>query len=120
MTSPGRRLAAAIAERDRVGLRDLVAPDLDFMGLTPRKLWTAEDPDGLDHVVFDNWFEEQDRVTGLVSVEEDRVADTERVGYRLDLETPNGSYVVEQQAYYRTEGDRISYLRVVCSGFRER
>ncbi len=90
------------------------------MGLTPRKLWTANDPDGVDDVVFGHWFEEQDRVAGVVAVEEDRVADTARVGYRLDLETPDGSYVVEQQAYYRTEGDRISYLRVVCSGFRER
>ena len=42
------------------------------------------------------------------------------VGYRLDLACPSGPYVVEQQAYYRTEGERISYLRIRCSGFRPR
>jgi hypothetical protein len=26
--------------------------------------------------------------------------------------------VVEQQAYYATEGGRIAWMRVLCSGFR--
>lgn len=120
MPSPGRRLAAAIAERDRTAFRALLTDDVDFLGLTPRRLWSAEDPDGVDDAVFGSWFEEQDRVTSLVSVEEGQVADTSRVGYRLDLETPDGSFVVEQQAYYRAEGERITYLRIVCSGFRPR
>ena len=32
--------------------------------------------------------------------------------------TPDGPHAVAQQAYYRVDGDRISYLRVMCSGFR--
>jgi hypothetical protein len=27
-------------------------------------------------------------------------------------------YLVEQQAYYRTDGPRIAWMRVLCSGFR--
>jgi hypothetical protein len=46
------------------------------------------------------------------------VADTRRLGYRFDLELPGGPYVVEQQAYYRTDDRGISYLRILCSGFR--
>ena len=31
---------------------------------------------------------------------------------------PQGPHAVEQQAYYRAAGDRISFLRVMCSGYR--
>ena len=47
------------------------------------------------------------------------VADTSHVSYRFDLATPGGSYVAEQQAYYRGT-DVIEHLRVMCSGFRPR
>jgi len=29
-----------------------------------------------------------------------------------------GEYLVEQQAYYDTEGDQISWMRVLCAGYR--
>ena len=40
------------------------------------------------------------------------------MGYRFAITNPDGRHTVEQQAYYRTDGDRISYLRIVCSGYR--
>lgn len=120
MTSPGRRFVDAIAARDHDTMTAVLAADVDFKGLTPRRLWEAASPGGVVDAVLGHWFEDQDRITAVTGVEEDSVADTARIGYGFELELPDGPYVVEQQAYYRTDGDRISYLRVVCSGFRPR
>jgi hypothetical protein len=49
----------------------------------------------------------------------DDVADTHAVGYRFTVRNTDGTYLVEQHAYYRCDVDgRIDYLRVLCSGFR--
>ena len=121
MTEVGRRFAEAIAGRNEDALRALLADDVDFRGLTPRRFWEATSPDEVTEVVFGNWFEEQDRIDAVTVLDEgDDVGDTHRVAYRFDLTTPDGPRVVEQQAYYRDRDDRLVYVRVVCSGFRPR
>jgi hypothetical protein len=120
MTSPGRRFAAAIAERDRGALLAALGDEVDFKALTPGRFWEAETASDVDGIVFGHWFEETDRVTSVVHVDEDRIGDTTRVGYRFDLECPDGPKIVEQQAYYRALDERIIHLRIVCSGFRAR
>jgi hypothetical protein len=54
----------------------------------------------------------------LISVETDTVADRERVGYRYRLRTPDGQFLVEQQAFLGEREGRIGWLRLVCSGSR--
>ena len=120
MTTLGNRFATTIAERDRAGLKALLGEDLDFKALTPGRFWEADSATEVDGIVFDHWFEETDRVTGVAHVDEGEVGDTQRVGYRFDLQCSDGPYVVEQQAYYRALDDRIVHLRIVCSGFRAR
>ena len=120
MGSPARSFVDAIVARDEDALRGTLAPGVDFKGLTPGRLWEADDPDGVLDVVFGHWFEEHDKVTGVADLTEGEVGDTSRIGYQLDLELPDGPYVVEQQAYYRTGPAGIDYLRIVCSGFRPR
>jgi hypothetical protein len=114
----GTRLAHAIAAKDETALRALLADDVDFKGLTPRRVWEGTGPDDVVEIVFGTWFDDSDTIDRLVSVEDgDDVADTARVSYRLDLTNAEGSYVAEQQAYYRGD-ETISHLRVMCSGFR--
>lgn len=120
MTTLGSRFAAAIAGRDRDALRSVLGEEMDFKGLTPGRFWEADNAADVDGIVFDHWFEETDRITGVTHVDEGEVGDTQRVGYGFDLECPDGPYVVEQQAYYRALDDRIVHLRIVCSGFRAR
>lgn len=120
MDSPARSFVDAIAARDEDALRGSLAPHVDFKGLTPRRLWEADSPDGVRDVVLGHWFEEHDRVTAVRDVTEGEVADTARIGYRFDLELPDGPYVVEQQAYFRSGPQGIDYLRIMCSGFRRR
>ena len=116
----GSRLARAIAAKDETALRALLADDVDFKGLTPGRLWEGTGPDDVVEVVFGSWFEPDDRVERVVDVAEgEDVADTSHVSYRLDLATPSGTYVAEQQAYYRGTGT-IEHLRIMCSGFRPR
>jgi hypothetical protein len=116
----GVRLARAIAAKDEVALRAVLADDVDFRGLTPGRTWAGTGPDADVETVFGSWFEPADEIERVVDVSErDDVADTSHVSYRFDLVTPSGSYVAEQQAYYRGT-DTIEHLRVMCSGFRPR
>jgi hypothetical protein len=121
MTSVGERFAAAVAIKDRDAVRGMLAPDVDFKGLTPGRFWEAADPDGVLSVLFDTWFADDDRIDALTAVENgDDVGDVQRIGYRFDLSTSGGPHTVEQQAYYRESAGQIVYMRVVCSGFRPR
>lgn len=115
----GQRFATAVADRDAEALRGLLAAKVDFKGLTPRRFWEAGSADEVLEIVFDNWFEEQDRVDEVLAVEDgEDVGDVRRVGYRFRVITPDGPHVVEQQAYYYEHENQMLYLRIVCSGFR--
>lgn len=46
------------------------------------------------------------------------VEDTHRVSYRFRVTNPSERYTVEQRAYYHARDGRLSYLRVLCSGYR--
>jgi hypothetical protein len=116
----GARLAHAIAAKDESALRALLADDVDFRGLTPGRTWEGTGPDEVVRTVLGSWFEPHDEIERVVDVSErDDVADTSHVSYRFDLRTSGGSFVAEQQAYYRG-GETIEHLRVMCSGFRPR
>ena len=114
-TELGAELARAVADKDAARLRALLADDVDFRGLTPRRVWDASGADEVVDVFFGHWFEDTDVIEEVVQVETDGFADRQRVGYRLRLRSDG----VEQQAYLAPDDDgRIAWLRVVCSGFR--
>jgi hypothetical protein len=119
MHSLGRRFAHALADKDVPLLTELLAEDVDFMGLTPKRSWEAEGRDGVLEILLGTWFEPHDEIDALLELNEnDAVEDTAHVGYRFALSTPDGPHTTEQQAYYRVADDQIAYLRVLCSGFR--
>lgn len=99
-------------------MRELLHPDVDFRGLTPSRSWEASGVDSVLDILFGSWVEEKDRVESLDAVEEDSVADRERVGYRCSVTNPDGRFVFEQQAYLTARDGKIDWMRVVCSGFR--
>ena len=118
MTSLGFRFAAAVASNDTAGVRALMSYDVDFKALTPGRLWEGASPDDLV-AALGQWFDADDHIDELEDVVEGApVADTRHVAYRLRVTNADGPHAVEQQAYYRAEGERISYLRVMCSGYR--
>ena len=120
MSTLGERFADAIIGHDAEALSALIADEVDFRGLTPKRSWEATDPPGVVDAVLGNWFEETDLIRSGMRAEAEPVSDTSHVSYRLEIDNEDGAHVVEQQAYYRAEDGRIVWMRVLCSGFRPR
>ncbi|HEX5512585.1 MAG TPA: hypothetical protein VFX41_12790 [Actinomycetales bacterium] len=115
------RLVQAIAEHDRAALQAVLTEDVDFRGLTPGRFWEAGSPVDVVTIVLDHWFEESDRIEEVTKLDHgEEVGDVKHVRYRFNVSNAGGPQVVEQQAYYRLTSGRVSYLRVLCSGFRPR
>ena len=119
-TSLGEAFAEALSRQDFDEVTRLLHPEVDFRGLTPRKMWEASDAQTVVEDILKTWFEPSDELERLVSTQADAFADRERIGYRLEGHNPDGPFVVEQQAYYEEREGRIGWMRVVCSGFRPR
>jgi hypothetical protein len=117
-TTLGAEFARALAAKDSAAIGELIHPEIDFRGLTPSRSWEASNRDELLSILLRDWFEDDDEIEALESVESDTVADRERVGYRFSVSNPDGRHVVEQQAYLAERDGQICWMRVVCSGFR--
>lgn len=114
----GDRFANAVAKKDGPALLDLLDPEIDFRALTPGRFWEASSAQALvDEVIFGAWFEADDHIDALEDVQTGAVADRDRVGYRLRITNADGVFLVEQQAYFDVENDRINWLRILCSGY---
>jgi hypothetical protein len=117
-TNVGERFVAALAAKDRDALTGLLQPDVDFRALTPSRFWEANDAATVvDDTMLGHWFEPQDVITEVIETESGRVGRRARLRYRLAVTSPDGPHVVEQQAYYETDGERISWLRIMCAGY---
>ncbi len=114
----GEQFAQALADKDAAGLKGLLQPDVDFRAMTPGKFWEATDVDVIvDETLLGTWFAPERRITDVLAIETDRVGSLDRVGYRFKVHRPEGECVIEQQAYFETDGGKISWLRIMCSGF---
>jgi hypothetical protein len=114
----GAEFARAFAGKDSARMRELLHPEVDFKGLTPSRSWEASGADAVIDLLFGSWLEDTDKVEELEAVEDDAIADRDRVGYRCSVTNPDGRFVFEQQAYLSARDGQIGWMRVVCSGFR--
>ena len=117
----GERFAQAVANKDARALEALLTPDIDFRAKTPKQFWEATSAAAVVHdIIFGKWLTGADHIEAIEVVETSTIADCHRVGYRLRLTNSTGSFVVEQQAFFCVVDGRISWLRIMCSGFRKR
>jgi ketosteroid isomerase-like protein len=108
----------AILARDFPRVRGLLHPAIDFRAMTPKRVWEAEDPGGVEEVLR-AWFEHPERdVERVAPTEPTIVEDTQRVGWRVYGSGTDGPFVYEQQAYLRERDGQVVWLRVMCSGPR--
>jgi hypothetical protein len=115
----GELFAEALAKKDVPRLLDVLDPEIDFRGLTPGRFWEASSATALvDDVLLGAWFEAHDHIDALEDVQLGSVADRDRVAYQLRVSSPDGVFLVEQQAYFGVENGRINWLRILCSGYR--
>ena len=117
-TTLGTAFAEAVTSKDYRRVADLLHPEIDFRALTPNRSWEAGDPDTVIEQILTSWIEPDEHVEELIAVDSDTIGDRERVGYRYRLRTPDGDFVVEQQAFIGERDGRIDWLRLVCSGSR--
>jgi hypothetical protein len=118
-TSIGERFARAVAEKDASTLLELLAPQVDFRAMTPGRFWEAGTAvEVVDGAILGHWFEPTDVIEAIEGINHDAFVDRERVGYRFRVTNSDGSFIVEQQAYYAVEDNAISWLRIMCSGYR--
>jgi hypothetical protein len=115
----GERFARALAAKDTGALCALLADPVDFQALTPGRHWQASTArQAVEEIILAWWFGVGDDITELCSVTSGRVLDREHVAYRVRVRREGRDYLVEQQAYYCTEGPRITWMRVLCSGYQ--
>lgn len=82
----GERFVGALSSKDAGQLKSLLGPNIDFKALTPGRFWESDDVDVLvGDILLGQWFEPTDRITDVLSVENDRIGSRERVGYRLAI-----------------------------------
>jgi hypothetical protein len=108
---------AALVERDFPRLAGTLAPDVRMRALIPPglvELSGAEAATGK----FSTWFGDAKEFE-LIHSGSDTVADLLHVSYRFRVGKPGDvAKLVEQHRICAVEGDRITGLDLVCSGFR--
>ena len=107
-----------MATKDFDRVAGLLHPEIDFRGLTPNRSWEATGRDAVVDEVFRQWLDHSDHVEEVTSVNTSSFADREHLSYRLRGHNEDGAFAVEQQAYYQVQNGQISWMRVLCSGFR--
>lgn len=119
MTTAGERFARAVAAKDTDALAATLADGIDFQALTPGRHWQAISPQQVaGEIVLGCWFGPGAIITGLAGVTAGQVGGRQHVAYRLQVTRDGRDYLVEQQAYYDTQGDQISWMRVLCAGYQ--
>ena len=118
-TNVGEDFAHALVAKDSARMRGLFADRIDFQALTPGRHWQASSPEkAVDDIILGVWFGPDDDIHELRSVTCGQVCDRESVTYRLAVTRNHQEYVVEQHAYYESDGTQITWIRVLCSGYR--
>ncbi len=110
--------AQAVAAKDADRLAGLLAPEIDFRGMTPNRNWEASDADTVVEIVLSRWFEPSDEIEELVEVKTGSVGDRDWLAYRIRGRNARGPFLVEQNAFFTEREERIEWMRVLCSGFR--
>ena len=115
-TSRSEAYVAALGARDESALRALFTADVDFRAMTPRRVWEATTPDGVADIVLGHWLS-ADYEPSVRDARFGRVGDREYLSYRADVDRGEGPQQLEQHAFLTTVDGRISWMRVLCSGY---
>ena len=114
----GAEYVRLLARKDHEGLQRLLADDVDFRALTPGRAWEMHGAKDAVQNAIAVWFDAGDDVKELLTYEVRPVAGPRScVSYRLLVHNADGDHVVEQQAYFETDGAHITWMRLLCAGY---
>lgn len=116
-TEPGKRLIAALAQRDFERLSGTLTPDARMRALLPPGFVEITGAEAAASK-FTSWFGDAEEFE-LIRSGSDTFADRLHVFYRLRVRRP-GDFpkLVEQHLLCAFDGDRITNLDLICAGFR--
>ena len=116
-TEAGKRLIAALAERDFQRLSGTLTGETRMRALLPPGLVEISGAEAAA-AKFASWFGDAEELE-LIRSGSDGFADRLHAFYRLRVRRPGGfPMLVEQHLLCTIDGDRISGLDLVCTGFR--
>lgn len=111
------RFVQAGAQGDFAAMQALLSPDVKLRfaippGARQARGWAEAEP------ALRALFPADERISEVALLEIQPMGDRWKLRYRMRGEQPDyGAFEYEQHAYARTAGDRISELRILCSGF---
>jgi hypothetical protein len=116
-TDLGTGLVTALAQRDFPRLADVLAPDVRMRALLPPGPIELSGADAAA-AKFSAWFADAEEFE-LVRSGSDAIADRVHVFYRLRVKKPGDvRKIVEQHLLCAFDGEGISAIDLVCTGFR--
>lgn len=117
LAAPGATLIRSLVENDLDAARDLLAPDIAFCALVPRRVIELDDRNAVLELLA-SWFP-AGGVDQLEMLETGTVVDRHRIGYRVRWHNQAGEQLVfEQQGYYDVGDTGICWMHLVCTGHR--
>jgi len=115
----GQQFVAALAAKDRPTLVGLLGDEVDFQAMTPRRSWQEQSGAAvIDEVILGRWFASDDIIDRVEFAEVGAVGDRNSLGYRFVVTNAEGRWLVEQRAYLDVSDGRITWLRILCSGYQ--
>ena len=115
----GHRFVTALATKDRQALVGLFGAEVDFQAMTPRRSW--EERTGaavVDDVILGKWFDHEDVIDLVESAGFGLVGSRHSLSYRVHVTNSDGRWLVEQCAYLDITDGKITWMRVLCSGYQ--
>jgi hypothetical protein len=115
----GNRFGAALAAKNSAALRAMLADTVDFRAMTPNHTWEGHSPTAvIDNVVLGTWFPSADSMELIAATATGVVGRRHGFIYRLQGTNRDGGFVIEQHAYAELAQGKITWIRVLCSGFQ--
>jgi hypothetical protein len=116
-TDRGETFVAALTERDYSRLATTLAPNVRMRALIPPGPVEISGQEAAS-AKFSSWFGGVEDLE-VVSSGSEAIADRLHVYYRLRVKKPGDVWkLVEQHLLCALDGDRITALDLICSGFR--
>ena len=112
----GQKFVNYIVKDDFEALSKLLDEEIVFTAATPGDTWHGE---GIKNAMVElrNFFSPDEAIEKIVTIEHNELPGRSRISYKLQgREKEFGVFEYEHQAYFQTEDNKISQLRILCSG----
>lgn len=112
----GLQFVSAVAENKLEGLKELFTDDIVFTAATPTKTWRAIGKAETEKTLRE-FFPAREKISNVERVNHYLLPGRSRISYVFrGHEKEFGAFQYEHQAYYQIVDNKISHLRILCSG----